>query len=70
MCVCVFLYKSTISQLQMPICCIRPKFGVLKKLFKRPAVGYLCYFKFVHLSTQQSKDTKEDIHFKDVISKN
>ena len=31
------------------------------------AEGYLCYFEFAYSSTQQSKDTKQDIYLKDVI---
>ena len=38
-----------------------------KILLCSPAAGYLFYFKFVHLSTQQSKDKKHNIYLKDVI---
>ena len=42
-------------------------FGVLKISHYSPAGGYLGYFKFAHLSTQQSKDSEQDIYLKDVI---
>ena len=36
-------------------------------LLYSPTGGYLCNFRFVHSSTQQVGDTKQDISLKDVI---